>query len=62
MKAKVVNGFRDKADDRLYPVGGEYEADEARIAELESGGFVERAEAAKAAPKRATARKAAAKE
>ena len=62
MKSVVKNAFRDAADDRLYSAGDEYEADEARIARLEQGGFVSRAGADKPAPKRRTTRKAEAKE
>lgn len=70
MKAKVINAFCDTADgDRTYLPGNDFEAGEARVAELEAKGFVRRAEAkaeeaakpaAKAAPRRAT-RKAAQK-
>lgn len=59
MKAKVIEAFGDKLDnDRIYLPGNDYEADEARVAELEAGGFVKRV----AEPKRRAAKKAAAKE
>lgn len=56
MKAKVVKAFCCRIDGARYLPGSEYEAGEARIAELAAQGYVE---AAKAAPKRAARKKAA---
>lgn len=44
MKSTVIKEFTDGG---VYLPGNEYEADEKRIAELESGGFVKSAETEK---------------
>lgn len=57
MEARVIKAFGDKSDgDRLYMPGDSYEADEARIAELQDGGFVEVAEEPKKQPRKRAAK------
>lgn len=56
MKAKVINRFFDRLNPSdIYEVGDVFEGDEARIAELVAGGWVEaiREEASKKQAKKA---------
>ena len=58
MKASVIKAFGDKSDgNRLYMPGDVFESGDARIADLESQGFVVREPEPK--PKAATRRRAA---
>lgn len=57
MEARVIRAFGDKDDsNRLYVPGDVYEADEARVAELQAGGFVKAAEAPRKSARRRAAK------
>lgn len=55
MDAKVISAFTDRLTKEVFIPGDTYAGDEARIAELAAGGYVE--EPKKPAPKRAVKKK-----
>lgn len=59
MGAKVTSAFTDRLTKQVYLPGEAYAGDEARIAELAAGGYVEKPaeQPKKAAPKKAAKKK-----
>lgn len=55
MDAKVISAFTDRLTKNVYLPGDTYAGEDARIAELAAGGYVE--EPKKPAPKRAARKK-----